>query len=58
VLSMTDQVKKLVIAKASHAEIVRAAVADGMLPLRADAWSKIAAGVTTVSEVMRSVYII
>src|SRR5258706_422967 len=45
VLSMTDQVKKLVIAKASHAEIVKAAVADGMLPLRADAWSKIAAGV-------------
>jgi type IV pilus assembly protein PilB len=58
VLSMTDEVKRLVIAKASHAEIMSAAIAGGMLPLRADAWSKIAAGVTTVSEVMRSVYII
>jgi hypothetical protein len=29
-----------------------------MVPLRADAWMKITAGVTTVTEVMRSVYII
>jgi type IV pilus assembly protein PilB len=58
VLTMTDEVKRLVIAKASHADILSAAVADGMLPLRADAWAKISAGVTTVSEVMRSVYII
>jgi type IV pilus assembly protein PilB len=58
VLSMSDEIKRLVIAKASHAEILRAAVAGGMLPLKADAWAKITAGVTTVSEVMRSVYII
>ena len=58
VLTMSDEVKRLVIAKASHADIMSAAVADGMLPLRADAWSKITAGVTTVAEVMRSVYII
>jgi len=58
VLTMSDEVKRLVIAKASHAEIMSAAFATGMLPLRADAWAKISAGVTTVSEVMRSVYII
>jgi hypothetical protein len=29
-----------------------------MVPLRVDAWSKITHGVTTVSEVLRSVYII
>jgi type IV pilus assembly protein PilB len=58
VLSMSDEIKRLVIAKASHAEILSAAVAGGMLPLKADAWAKITAGVTTVSEVMRSVYII
>jgi type IV pilus assembly protein PilB len=58
VLTLSDEVKRLVIAKASHAEIMGAAVAEGMLPLRADAWAKISAGVTTVSEVMRSVYII
>ena len=58
VLTMSDDLKRLVIGKASHAEIMSAAIAGGMLPLRADAWVKIAAGVTTVSEVMRSVYII
>ena len=58
VLTIDDELKKLVIAKASHAEIMRAAIAGGMIPLRADAWTKISAGVTTVSEVMRSVYII
>ncbi len=58
VLTMSDELKRLVIGKASHAEIMAAATAGGMVPLKADAWSKIAAGVTTVSEVMRSVYII
>ena len=46
------------IARASHTEILNAAVEGGMVPLRADAWMKIGAGVTTVSEVLRSVYII
>ena len=58
VLTMTDDVKRLVIAKASHREIIDAATASGMVPLRADAWNKVTAGVTTVSEVLRSVYII
>ncbi|HKV88712.1 MAG TPA: GspE/PulE family protein [Candidatus Dormibacteraeota bacterium] len=58
VLTMTDEVKRLIIAKASHKEIFDAAVASGMVPLRQDAWIKITAGVTTVSEVLRSVYII
>jgi type IV pilus assembly protein PilB len=58
VLTMSDEVKRLVMSKAGHADIVRAAIAEGMVPLRSDAWAKISAGVTTVSEVMRSVYII
>jgi type IV pilus assembly protein PilB len=58
VLTMTDEIKHLVINKAGHADIIKEAVASGMVPLRADAWAKITAGVTTVSEVMRSVYII
>ena len=55
---MSDDVKRLIINKASHAEILAAAVAGGMVPLRADAWIKAVAGVTTVSELLRSVYII
>ena len=58
VLTMTDEIKRLVIARSSHAEIMKTATNGEMIPLRADAWAKIAAGVTTVSEVMRSVYII
>ncbi len=58
VLTMTDEIKRLIIGRASHKEILTAATRGGMLPLRADAWTKIAAGVTTVSEVLRSVYIL
>ena len=58
VLTMSDDIKRLVIGKASHQEIAQAAVAGGMIPLRADAWMKVSAGVTTVTEVLRSVYII
>ena len=58
VLTMSDEIKRLVIQRASHAEIMAAAIKAGMVPLRQDAWIKIAAGVTTVPEVMRSVYII
>jgi type IV pilus assembly protein PilB len=58
VLTMTDEIKRLIIAKASHKEILTAAVKSGMVPLRVDAWDKVTAGVTTVSEVVRSVYIL
>ena len=58
VLVMTDELKRLVIARASQKELVEEAVAGGMTPVRADAWDKVTAGVTTVSEVLRSVYII
>jgi type IV pilus assembly protein PilB len=58
VLTMTDELKRLVIAKASHRELVEVAVAGGMVPLRIDAWDRITSGVTTVQEVLRSVYII
>jgi len=58
VLVMTEELKRQVIAKASHKEIMAAAVAGGMVSLRSDAWQKVETGVTTVSEVMRNVYII
>jgi type IV pilus assembly protein PilB len=58
VLTMTDDIKRLVISRSSHREILDAAVKSGMVPLRVDAWHKINAGVTTVQEVLRSVYIL
>ena len=58
VLTMTEELKRLVIGRAGHREIMTAAIAGGVVPLRLDAWDKVAAGITTVSEVVRSVYII
>ncbi len=58
VLTMSDELKRLVIGKADHHEIMAAATKGGMVPLKGDAWNKITGGVTTVSEVLRSVYII
>jgi type II secretory ATPase GspE/PulE/Tfp pilus assembly ATPase PilB-like protein len=55
---MTEDLKRLVIARATHREIMATAAAGGLVPLRLDAWDKVSAGVTTVSEVLRSVYII
>ena len=55
---MTEELKRLVIARAGHREIMDTAVAGGLVALRLDAWKKVAAGVTTVSEVLRSVYTI
>jgi type IV pilus assembly protein PilB len=58
VLTMSDELKRIVIARGGHKEIMAAAVEGGAVPLRLDAWDKVASGVTTVSEVLRSVYII
>jgi type IV pilus assembly protein PilB len=58
VLTMTEELKRLVIGRAGHREIMVAAIAGGLVPLRLDAWDKVAAGVTTVAEVVRSVYTI
>ena len=57
-LTMTEELKRLVIGRAGHRDIVAAAVAGGAVPLRVDAWEKVLAGVTTVDEVVRSVYTI
>ena len=58
VLTMTEELKRMVIARAGHKEIMATATSGGLVPLRLDAWDKIAAGVTTVHEVLRSVYVI
>ena len=58
VLTMTDRLKRMVIDRASHRDMMSAAVEEGVVPLRLDAWQKAAAGVTTVAEALRSVYII
>ncbi len=49
----TDSVRQLAHDRASSWDIRQAALKDGMLTLRQDAWSKAIAGITTVDEVLR-----
>jgi type IV pilus assembly protein PilB len=55
-LEVTDEIRDLIVRKATHHEIRRAALAQGMQSMHAQAFDLVAAGVTTVADVLRSVY--
>ena len=50
---ITEDVRSLILRKASTGEIRRLAVEHGMVTLREDAWAKARAGLTTVDEILR-----
>ena len=50
---MNDEVRSMALKQASTSEIRRLAVQLGMKGLREDGWRKVAAGMTTVDEVLR-----
>jgi len=52
-LRMSEEIKKMVVNKASADEIKRKAIEEGMRTLRDDGLVKIAKGVTTIEEVLR-----
>ncbi|KKU02510.1 MAG: Type II secretion system protein E (GspE) [Candidatus Amesbacteria bacterium GW2011_GWB1_47_26] len=53
VLEVTGEIRKLITGKADADVIARAAKAEGMKTILGDGFAKIAAGVTTVEEVLR-----
>ncbi len=53
VLFMSDEIRSMALKQASTSEIRRLAVQMGMKGLREDGWRKVAAGLTTVDEVIR-----
>jgi type IV pilus assembly protein PilB len=55
VLAVSEQIERLAVARASSAEIARAAEAEGMVTLRVDGWAKVRAGLTSIDEVLRVV---
>ncbi|MEI8012331.1 MAG: ATPase, T2SS/T4P/T4SS family, partial [Candidatus Omnitrophota bacterium] len=55
ILLLDDQIKTLILQKASSAMIKEKAVSAGMRTLKQDGWDKIAAGQTTPEEVLRVV---
>lgn len=58
VLPLSEEIKRMVSARASGPVIRERAVAEGMTTMRADAVAKVAAEVTTLAEVMRCVWLI
>jgi type IV pilus assembly protein PilB len=57
VLRMTDGVRRLIADRATQSDIRAQAVADGMVTMRQDAAAKVDLGITTMSELIRSVYL-
>lgn len=52
VMPMSPEIERMIIAKASNADIKQQAIAEGMLPLRWAALEKLKKGITTVAEVL------
>ena len=50
---ITEEIRSLILRKASTGEIRRIAVEQGMVTLREDAWAKARSGFTTIEEILR-----
>ncbi len=55
VLSITEEVERLIIERRSTEDVKKVAVMQGMVPLRGDGFRKVAAGITSLEEVFRVV---
>ena len=55
VMKMTENLERLTVENASSDELMRASVAEGMLTLRDDGFSKVLLGQTSIEEILRVV---
>ena len=55
VMSVTEEISRLTVARASTDDITRAAMEQGMTELKHDGWRKVALGRTSIEEVLRVV---
>ncbi|MHB8571833.1 MAG: GspE/PulE family protein [Candidatus Dormibacteria bacterium] len=55
-LVLDDALKRMVVEGAGHHQMQQAAIQGGMVTMREDAWHKARAGMTTIAEILRSVY--
>jgi type IV-A pilus assembly ATPase PilB len=53
IMTMSDEIETLVVTRATGNEIRQTALAQGMVSLRDDGWSKVSQGLTTIEEVLR-----
>jgi type IV pilus assembly protein PilB len=57
-LAITDEIRELVLTRAAHDDVRKAGQAEGMSTLQEEALRLVDAGITTVAEVMRSIYLV
>jgi type IV pilus assembly protein PilB len=57
VLRVTDAMKALIVANANHDQLTELAVEQGMIPLQDQALRLVERDVTTVAEIMRTIYV-
>ena len=55
VMTVSEEIERLAVARASSAEIGRLAREQGMITLREDGWAKVQMGLTSVEEILRVV---
>ena len=55
-LEFSDAIREAVVSKASHAEVREIAIREGMKTMQQQAFQLVTDGITTVDEVLRSVY--
>lgn len=55
VMTVTEEIERLAVARASSAEIAHTAIDQGMLTLRQDGWAKAQLGLTSIEEILRVV---
>jgi type IV pilus assembly protein PilB len=56
-LAVTDEVREMIIDRAPHDDLRKVARTQGMRTLEEEAMYLVGSGVTTLNEVMRSIYV-
>jgi type IV pilus assembly protein PilB len=57
-MTVTERIRELVVDRASHDEILKVARTEGMRTLQEEAARLVETGVTTLAEVLRSIYVV
>ncbi|TFC77199.1 type II secretion system protein GspE [Cryobacterium sp. TMS1-20-1] len=55
VMTVSEEIERLTVGRASSAEILREAKEQGMITLREDGWAKVLLGLTSIEEILRVV---
>ena len=55
IMAVSEEIERMAVRRASSAEIKSVAMAEGMLTLRQDGWSKAQMGLTSIEEILRVV---